>query len=110
MYSYVLSRIYLHNPPGGKQRSLTQQFEEGEAVPMHDVGYTMTPGSAQYFDQKHGSTTPPQAAFTSSTNLVYREDDREKATMLLEREHGDAAHAAHTHEPEIGPWPALILL
>lgn len=82
---------------------------------MHDAGYVMTPGASGYFDQKHRSTTPPQA-YASTTNLVYRDDDREKATSLLEREQGDATHAAHghghghEHKPEIGPWPALILL
>ncbi|CAE7147512.1 unnamed protein product [Rhizoctonia solani] len=113
---YIGSRIYLHNPPGGKKRST--QFEEGEAVPVHDASYAMTPGqthgSGPYFDQKHRSTTPPQA-YSSSANLVYREDDREKATALLEREQGDASHAAGGHghghhKPEVGPWPALILL
>ncbi|KAJ1302131.1 hypothetical protein OPQ81_000960 [Rhizoctonia solani] len=114
---YIGSRIYLHNPPGGKKRSLMTP-EEGEAV--HDVGYAMTPGPAPgpspYFDQKHRSTTPPQA-YSSSANLVYRDEDREKATALLEREQGDASHAAQGHEhghghhtPEVGPWPALILL
>ncbi|CUA76319.1 Vacuolar calcium ion transporter [Rhizoctonia solani] len=115
---YIGSRIYLHNPPGGKKRST--QFEEGEAIPMHDASYAMTPGqtpgNTPYFDQKHRSTTPPQT-YSSSTNLVYREEDREKATALLEREQGDASHAdgAHGHghghhKPEVGPWPALVLL
>ncbi|CAE6493658.1 unnamed protein product [Rhizoctonia solani] len=112
---YIGSRIYLHNPPGGKKRSTP--FEEGEAVPMHDASYAMTPGpthgNGPYFDQKHRSTTPPQI-YSSSTNLVYREEDREKATALLEREQGDASHAAggheHHHKPEVGPWPALVLL
>ncbi|CAE6505412.1 unnamed protein product [Rhizoctonia solani] len=117
---YVGSRIYLHNPPGGKKKTMTTQFEVVEAVPVHDASYAMTPGqtygSGPYFDQKHRSTTPPQA-YSSSTNLVYREEDREKATALLEREQGDASHAgghgeghAHHHTPEVGPWPALILL
>ncbi|KAG8726918.1 hypothetical protein FRC12_022983 [Ceratobasidium sp. 428] len=109
---YIASRIYLHNPPGGKQRTMTaSQFEEGEAVPMHDVGAAMTPGTAatQYFDQKH-RTTPP-LPYTSSTNLIMRDEDREKATSALEHEHGDASHVGHhEHKPEIGPWPALILL
>ncbi|CAE6416938.1 unnamed protein product [Rhizoctonia solani] len=110
---YIGSRIYLHNPPGGKKRST--QFEEGE--PMHDASLAMTPGqtpAGPYFDQKHRSTTPPQA-YTSSTNLVYHEEDREKATAFLEREQGDASHAAGGHghghhKPEVGPWPALVLL
>ncbi|CAE6509072.1 unnamed protein product [Rhizoctonia solani] len=114
---YIGSRIYLHNPPGGKKRSVTHQFEEGEAVPMHDAGYVMTPGhttGGPYFDQKHRSNTPPQH-YSSSANLVYRDEDREKATALLEREQGDASHAAGGHghghhKPEVGPWPALILL
>ncbi|KAF8699993.1 hypothetical protein RHS03_06784, partial [Rhizoctonia solani] len=111
---YIGSRIYLHNPPGGKKRSLTQKFEEGEAVAVHDAGYAMTPGHtpAPYFDQKR-STTPPHA-YSSSTNLVYHDEDREKATALLEREQGDASHAeghGHGHhKPEVGPWPALVLL
>ncbi|KAG8733194.1 hypothetical protein FRC11_008053 [Ceratobasidium sp. 423] len=118
---YVGSRIYLHNPPGGKKRATASQFEEVEAMPVHDAGYAMTPGqtygSGPYFDQKHRSTTPPQV-YSSSTNLMYREEDREKATALLEREQGDASHAAgghgnghgHHHAPEVGPWPALVLL
>ncbi|CAE6355683.1 unnamed protein product [Rhizoctonia solani] len=112
---YIGSRIYLHNPPGGKKRSLSQKFEEGEAVPVHDVGYAMTPGqpSGPYFDQKHRSTTPPQG-YSSTTNLVYHAEDREKATAFLEREQGDASHAEEHghghHKPEVGPWPALILL
>ncbi|KAG9092727.1 hypothetical protein FRC06_011818, partial [Ceratobasidium sp. 370] len=107
---YVTSRIFLHNPPGGKKRTSTaSQFEEGEAVPMHDVGSAMTPTPAQYFDQKH-RTTPP-LAYTSTTNLVMRDEDRERATSMLEHEQGDAAHTGHhEHKPEIGPWPALILL
>ncbi|KAF8594654.1 hypothetical protein BDV93DRAFT_565179, partial [Ceratobasidium sp. AG-I] len=114
---YVGSRIYLHNPPGGKQRTLTiQNFEESESVPMHDVGYAMTPGTSgsNYFDQKRSSTPP--GAYSSTTNLVYQDEDREKATAMLEREHGaeaDHGHGHgghHEHKPEIGPWPALILL
>ncbi|KAF8594656.1 hypothetical protein BDV93DRAFT_529186 [Ceratobasidium sp. AG-I] len=114
---YVGSRIYLHNPPGGKQRTLTiQNFEQSESVPMHDVGYAMTPGTSgsNYFDQKRSSTPP--GAYSSTTNLVYQDEDREKATAMLEREHGTEAdhghgHGGHhEHKPEIGPWPALILL
>lgn len=81
---------------------------------MHDVGYAMTPGTSgsAYFDQKR-STTPPDA-YASTTNLVYRDEDREKATAMLEREHGaEGGHGHgghHEHKPEIGPWPALILL
>lgn len=84
---------------------------------MHDASSAMTPGqtaTGPYFDQKHRSTTPPQG-YSSSTNLVYHEEDREKATALLEREQGDASHAAGGHghghhKPEVGPWPALVLL
>jgi hypothetical protein len=82
---------------------------------VHDVGYAMTPGqpSGPYFDQKHRSTTPPQG-YSSTTNLVYHAEDREKATAFLEREQGDASHAEEHghghHKPEVGPWPALILL
>jgi hypothetical protein len=114
--SYVASRIYLHNPPGGKKRATTvSHFEEGEAVPMHDVGPAMTPSvlPAQYFDQKqHMSGTP--MTYSSTTNLLYRDEDRERATSMLEREQGDGeehgGHGGHEHKPEIGPWPALVLL
>ncbi|KAG9104188.1 hypothetical protein FRC07_009838, partial [Ceratobasidium sp. 392] len=107
---YVASRIYLHNPPGGKKRTMTEsQFEGGEVVPMHDVGSAMTPAPSQYFDQKH-RTTPP-LPYASTTTLIMRDEDRENATSALEHEHGDASHAGHhEHKPEIGPWPALILL
>ncbi|QRV82042.1 Sodium/calcium exchanger protein [Ceratobasidium sp. AG-Ba] len=106
---YVGSRIYLHNPPGGKKPTRTvTQFEEGETVPMHDVGSAMTPA---YFDQKH-RTTPP-LTYASTTNLIMKEEDRERTTSMLEHEQGDGeshGHGAHEHKPEIGPWPALILL
>lgn len=108
---YIGSRIYLHNPPGGKKPTRTvTHFEEGEAVPMHDVGSALTPA---YFDQKHQSTPP--LPYASTTTLIMKEEDRERTTSMLEREQGDGmthGHGGghHEHKPEIGPWPALILL
>ncbi|QRW23426.1 vacuolar calcium ion transporter [Rhizoctonia solani] len=99
---YIGSRIYLHNPPG-----------EGEAVAVHDAGYAMTPGHtpAPYFDQKR-STTPPMLTLLPPTSCIMtkivkrlRRSSRENKGMQVTPRDTDGHH-----KPEVGPWPALVLL